>query len=127
VPDTEAAQILLRFDASRGSSDPEIQADLQDPACRAVIRTFCELLPRDRPLDLESYRRIAQETGRATGTKGRGLYHPIRVALTARGSGPELNRLVPLIEGAAALRLPNPVPGCAQRAKLVASQLGGEA
>ena len=83
------------------------------------------VLPRDRLIDLEAYRRIAQETGKATGAKGRGLYHPIRVALTARGSGPELIRMVPLIEGAAALHLPNPAPGCAQRAALVVSQMGG--
>jgi hypothetical protein len=108
-------------------TDPEIQADLEEPSCRAVIRTFARLLPQDRPLDLETYRRIAQEAGKATGTKGRGLYHPIRVALTARGSGPELNRLVPLIESAAALQLPRPVPGCARRVTSVAKLLGVEA
>ncbi|MCI0567792.1 MAG: glutamate--tRNA ligase [Acidobacteria bacterium] len=127
VPETDAAQILLHFEPSICRTDPEVQADLKDPTCRAVIRTFAELLPHDRPIDLEIYRRIAQETGKATGTKGRSLYHPIRVALTARGSGPELNRLVPLIEGASALQLPRSVPGCARRATSVAEQLGVDA
>ena len=33
----------------------------------------------------------------ATGAKGRGLYHPLRLALTGRGDGPELKKLLPLI------------------------------
>jgi len=127
VPDADATQILLRFESSSRLTDPEIQADLKDPSCSAVIRNFAAQLPRDRTLDLDTYRAVAQEVGKMTGTKGRGLYHPIRVALTARSSGPELNRLVPLIEGAADLQLPRPVPGCAQRAMWVAKHLGVEA
>ena len=33
----------------------------------------------------------------ATGAKGRGLFHPLRMALTARESGPELKALLPLM------------------------------
>jgi len=33
----------------------------------------------------------------ATGAKGKGLYHPLRLALTGRGDGPELKKLLPLI------------------------------
>jgi len=33
----------------------------------------------------------------ATGAKGRGLFHPLRLALTGRGDGPELKKLLPLI------------------------------
>ncbi|HWY63527.1 MAG TPA: glutamate--tRNA ligase [Rhizomicrobium sp.] len=32
-----------------------------------------------------------------TGIKGRGLFHPLRLALTGRGDGPELKKLLPLI------------------------------
>ena len=41
--------------------------------------------------------------GAATGTKGRALYHPLRMALTAREHGPELKKLLPLIGRAKAL------------------------
>ena len=34
---------------------------------------------------------------RETGRKGRDLYHPLRLALTGRESGPELAALLPLI------------------------------
>jgi glutamyl-tRNA synthetase len=33
----------------------------------------------------------------ATGRKGRGLFHPLRVALTGETDGPELGRLIPLL------------------------------
>ena len=41
--------------------------------------------------------------GTATGTKGRALFHPLRLALTAREHGPELKKLLPLIGRAKAL------------------------
>ena len=34
---------------------------------------------------------------RETGRKGRDLFHPLRLALTGRESGPELAALLPLI------------------------------
>jgi len=127
VPDTDAFRIVLHFDPDACLRDPEVRADLKDPACREVIRTFAKLLPRERPLDLETYRKAAQETGRLAEVKGRSLYHPIRLALTARASGPELVRLVPLIEEAAGIPLPLGVPGCAQRAWKIAELMEGEA
>jgi len=33
----------------------------------------------------------------ASGRKGRALFHPLRLALTARDTGPEMARLLPLI------------------------------
>jgi glutamyl-tRNA synthetase len=39
----------------------------------------------------------------ATGRKGKGLYHPLRLALTGREHGPELKKLLPLIGHARAL------------------------
>ena len=39
----------------------------------------------------------ANFTDLETGAKGRGLFHPLRLALTGRGDGPELKKLLPLI------------------------------
>lgn len=38
-----------------------------------------------------------------TGARGRGLFHPLRLALTGRGDGPELKKLLPLIGRSKAL------------------------
>ena len=40
----------------------------------------------------------------ATGRKGRALFHPLRLALTARETGPEMAKLLPLIGRAKADR-----------------------
>jgi hypothetical protein len=39
----------------------------------------------------------------ATSQKGKALFHPIRVALTGEGAGPELDLAVPAIDRGAAL------------------------
>jgi hypothetical protein len=44
----------------------------------------------------------------ATGAKGKDLYHPVRIALTGYHSGPDFDKLIPLIEEGAALGLPIP-------------------
>ena len=36
---------------------------------------------------------------------GKQLFHPLRAALTAASSGPELDKLIPLIETAAQLKI----------------------
>jgi glutamyl/glutaminyl-tRNA synthetase len=41
----------------------------------------------------------------ATGIKGKDLFHPIRIALTGAHSGPEFDKLLPLIEEGSSLGL----------------------
>jgi hypothetical protein len=52
----------------------------------------------------------------ASGLKGKGLFHPIRAALTGDLHGPELDRLVPAIVLGARL-LPGVVPGLGERVR----------
>ena len=42
----------------------------------------------------EPWRQLTEATKEATGQKGRALFHPLRVAITGRESGPEMARLV---------------------------------
>ena len=46
---------------------------------------------------------MANRVKERTGQKGKALFHPIRVALTGEGGGPELDLAVPAIERGAAL------------------------
>jgi len=124
IPQSDAVQILFDFDPASSLGAPEAAAILQDPAAKEVIRALARLLePKDR-LTLDRYHGLAGETGKMTGAKGKGLYRPIRLALTGRASGPELKRLIPLIEEGASLSLARPVPGCAVRVRTVARLLG---
>jgi len=49
------------------------------------------------PWDASVWSKWTAELKRATGRKGRDLFHPLRLALTAREAGPELAALLPLI------------------------------
>ena len=124
VPNSPGARLVLRFEPRVSLAQPEAEAVLRDPEARQVIRTFTEQLDPKRGLTLEAYHRAADETGRRTGAKGKSLYRPIRVALSGAVSGPELVRLIPLIEEAAGLDLPRRVPGCAERCRAVVALLG---
>jgi glutamyl-tRNA synthetase/nondiscriminating glutamyl-tRNA synthetase len=76
--------------------------------------------------DRERFRAAVAQVRAATGLKGRAVLHPIRVAVTAAESGPELDLAVPAIERGAALP-PGagtpPIPGCAERARRVAEAM----
>jgi glutamyl-tRNA synthetase len=61
-----------------------------------------ELLPPE-PWDDLTWSAWTGAVAAATGTKGRTLYHPLRLALTGREHGPELRKLLPLIGRAKAL------------------------
>jgi len=49
------------------------------------------------PLDESSWSLWTQALKQSTGLKGRALFHPLRLALTAREAGPELAKLLPLL------------------------------
>jgi glutamyl-tRNA synthetase len=83
-------------------------ADARDwwQVCRAPVapaiedagftREAAALLPPE-PWGSETWRAWTKAVGAATGRKGRDLFHPLRLALTGRGDGPELAALLPLI------------------------------
>jgi glutamyl-tRNA synthetase len=70
------------------------------PTIAAEDATFlakaAELLPPE-PFDVTTWKSWTDRVAAATGRKGRALFHPLRLALTAREQGPELRNLLPLI------------------------------
>ena len=50
-----------------------------------------------------------------TGVKGKDLFHPVRIALTGSHSGPEFDKLIPIIEEGSRLPLPQPIPSVRAR------------
>ena len=53
----------------------------------------------------EVFKTWLNEIRTATGIKGKELYHPVRIALTGSHSGPDFDKLLPIIEEGAALGL----------------------
>lgn len=62
----------------------------------AFLKAAGEELPEE-PWDGETWGIWTAAVKKRTGAKGRSLFHPLRVALTGRDKGPELNVLLPLI------------------------------
>jgi glutamyl-tRNA synthetase len=109
---------------------PEAAAALasltSEPGSGGVIARFADLAaaaPGGLLLDRETFRRVAAETGRSAGVKGRALYHPIRVAVLGANEGPELDRVIPLLDEGSRLDLPERILPAAERARQVAALL----
>ncbi len=62
----------------------------------AFLEVACESLPGE-PWDETTWKDWTGLVAQATGRKGRALFHPLRLALTGRETGPELAKLLPLI------------------------------
>jgi glutamyl-tRNA synthetase len=78
-----------------GPVDPVIES-------RDLLGKASELLPPE-PWTEATWGAWTTQLSRATGCKGRALFHPLRLALTGREHGPELKKLLPLIGRAKAL------------------------
>ncbi len=71
----------------------DIDGVIEDAAFAAKAAA---VLPPE-PWTLETWPTWIDAVKRETGAKGKGLFHPIRLALTGRETGPELKPLLPLI------------------------------
>ncbi len=72
---------------------------VQRSAAASISRTSAAAiaaLPQE-PWDETTWSAWTQAVKETTGLKGKALFHPLRLALTGRESGPELAKLLPLI------------------------------
>ena len=80
------------------------RAEVEAPGARQVIDALAEeLAAAPRLVEKQMFRGVADRVKQKTGQKGRALFHPIRLALTGAGDGPELDLLVPAIDRGADL------------------------
>jgi glutamyl/glutaminyl-tRNA synthetase len=100
VPDR--LTFLFAYDAAAALQRPAVAEILHEPGAREVIAALAEAI--EGPLlDRESFRAVANRVKEKTGQKGKALFHPIRVALTGEGGGPELDLAVPAMDRGAQL------------------------
>jgi nondiscriminating glutamyl-tRNA synthetase len=119
----ERLRFLFEFDAQAALRRDEVSGVVHEAGARTVIEALPDAI--DRPLvDREAFRAMANRVKERTGMKGKALFHPIRVALTGEGGGPELDLAVPAIERGASL--PGsagvaPISSCRERAAAFAA------
>jgi len=121
IPDR--LRFIFEFDAEAALVRDGVSGVVHEAGARAVIEALPDAI--DGPLvDRETFRAMANRVKERTGMKGKALFHPIRVALTGEGGGPELDLAVPAIERGASL--PGsagvaPISGCRDRAAAFAA------
>jgi glutamyl-tRNA synthetase/nondiscriminating glutamyl-tRNA synthetase len=101
----------------------DIQDTLQDPGAMELLRQFSAELQTRTLLTTSEFRAIAGSLKDATKRKGKLLFHPMRASLTMKSSGPELDKLIPMIEAAARLNIQN-VNSCSNRASAFLERYG---
>jgi nondiscriminating glutamyl-tRNA synthetase len=95
--------LLFAYDAEAALRDPDVASEMRGEAARAVVKALAEELATAPRLDRDAFRAVANQVKVRTAQKGKALFHPIRIALTGRPDGPELDLAVPAIDRGAEL------------------------
>jgi nondiscriminating glutamyl-tRNA synthetase len=102
----DKAAFVFGFDAEAARSDPENAAVLSSDATRSVLGEFgARVRTQTEPITPDVFKAWMNDVKAATSIKGKDLFHPVRIALTGAHSGPEFDKLIPLIEDGATLGL----------------------
>lgn len=100
------AQFIFAFDAAAAKAEPENSALLATEAAQKVIAAFAaRVRTHSGAVEPAQFKAWMNEIKTETGAKGKDLFHPVRIMLTGSHSGPEFDKLLPIIEDGAALGL----------------------
>ena len=102
----EAAAPVIRFDCDQARASTENAGILAADSSRTVLGEFAaRVRTYSQPLAPDLFKAWMNDIKTATAIKGKDLFHPVRIALTGSHSGPEFDKLLPLIEQGATLGL----------------------
>ena len=101
VPEGEAFWDAIKPNIAKVSDVPEMARLIHGPVAPVIedaglAEKAAALLPPE-PWNEETWGAWTKAVTAETGAKGRGLFHPLRLALTGLEHGPELKQLLPLI------------------------------
>lgn len=117
----EKSSMIFNYDPKIALANPDNAEVLTWPNTTAVFSRFIvkilevEEIPNDGNMTPELFKKIVNEVKAETGTKGKELFHPIRIVLTGSHSGPDFDRLIPILEEGSRLPLPRRVLSVRER------------
>jgi nondiscriminating glutamyl-tRNA synthetase len=111
----EKGKIIFDGDAKAALALPENSEVIGSDKARAVVQAFARLAAKESPLTPERFKTIMDEIKAETGAKGKDLFHPVRIMLIGSHSGPDFNKLIPIIEEGSKLPLPVHVKSVRER------------
>jgi glutamyl-tRNA synthetase/nondiscriminating glutamyl-tRNA synthetase len=125
----EKASLIFHYDAAAALAASDNAEVLAWPQTDAVLARFTYKIledesAREGKLMPEQFKKIVNEVKAETGAKGKELFHPIRIVVTGSHSGPEFDKLIPILEEGSRLPLPKPVLNVHQRVSQFAKARG---
>jgi nondiscriminating glutamyl-tRNA synthetase len=112
----ERAALIFRYDAEAAVNSPDNAEVLASPKTADVLSAFAPQVEGDpAAMTPERFKAAMNEVKAKTGAKGKELFHPVRIALTGSHSGPEFDKLIPILEEGAQLDLPQHVMNVRER------------
>ena len=110
----ERASLIFNYDARAALAAPDNAEVLAWPNTDAVLARFTVKILEDESakagnLTPECFKLLVNEVKAETGAKGKELFHPIRIVVTGSHSGPEFDKLIPILEAGSRLNLPRHV------------------
>jgi nondiscriminating glutamyl-tRNA synthetase len=82
---------------------------------RFTIKVLDDEAAQAGKLSAERFKAIINEVKAETGAKGKELFHPIRIVVTGSHSGPDFDRLVPILEEGSQFQLASHVLSVKER------------
>jgi glutamyl-tRNA synthetase/nondiscriminating glutamyl-tRNA synthetase len=125
----ERASLIFQYDPQAALASPDNAEVLAWPHTDAVIARFAAKVLEDESakaaqLTPECFKQIVNEVKAETGAKGKELFHPIRLVVTGSHSGPEFDKLIPILEEGRRLNLPRHVLSVWERVEEFAKARG---
>jgi anticodon-binding protein len=111
----ELLHLVFHYDAHEILAKVESHAVLSRYAARDVLRHLALLLLDGAPLTTERFKEIITALKDRVGLGSRELFHPIRLALAGNAGAGELDRVILLLDEAAALSFAAPVKSARER------------
>jgi glutamyl/glutaminyl-tRNA synthetase len=111
----ELLHLVFHYDAQELLARVENHAVLSRYAARDVLRHLALLLLDGAPLTTDRFKEVVNALKDSLGIRSRELFHPIRLALTGRVGEGELDRVILLLDEAAALSFATPVKSARER------------
>lgn len=98
--------LIFQYDAHEILATMDAHVVMSRYAARDVIRKLADLLLDPAPLGTDRFNEIVDTLKSQLDIRGRELFHPLRLALAGRSGEGELDRVILLLEGAAAANFP---------------------
>ena len=127
----EKAGLIFSYDpkaalASADNADVLSWANTKAVISRFTVKILADESAKRAEMTAECFKQLVNEVKSETGAKGKELFHPIRLVVTGSHSGPEFDKLIPILEAGSRLKLAKLVLSMRERVEAFARAWGGD-